>query len=329
MKKIWWTWDIRMRWAPGFSFTAKSYEDNYRALIDVAPKYGVEGVVIWGFLRDTHGGIDSALRICEYARNKGIAIIPGVGIDHYGGVYYDGESPYSLDYYLKKHPEAQAIDMDGNPFTFKWPATDHSSRAIACPSNVQTIDYYKESVEWLIKTFDLEGIQIEQGDNGLCYCKHCQRNRGVLLQNGKTDFTMAVKRMVPVIEHALSVNQQLTVISETYSGITAAEIAPLEKALSLFPSQVYISWQVYLGSEGIFKIDKDSRSKWPHGCLAVRTNNDAALGEFNDSDNIRKIVQLGKNAGLDMTYLYGEYPDRWPDTRINYEAWAAATEGDL
>jgi hypothetical protein len=45
MKRIWWTWDLRMRWAHGFSANAESYLANYRAAIDAAPRHGVEGIV--------------------------------------------------------------------------------------------------------------------------------------------------------------------------------------------------------------------------------------------------------------------------------------------
>lgn len=328
MRKVWWTWDVRMRWHPHFSFSAESYENNYRALIDAAARYGVECIVIWGFLRDMHGGIDTARRICEYGGDCGVAIMPGVGIDHYGGVYYDGCSPYSLDRYLMEHPGAQALDSDGIPFKFKWPITDPGYRMIACPSNSQTMKFYLESIEWLITTFDLEGFQIEQGDNGLCYCERCREKRGVLLRDGKIDFDMAGRRLVPVIEHALALKPDLTIISETYSGLTRNETEPLRDTLSRFPKEVYISWQAYLGSEAIFRIDENSRSEWQHGCLAILTNSDAQMGERDDSRNIRKAVELGRKAGLDMTYIYGEYPDRWPDTRSNYEAWAASAAGD-
>ena len=47
-------------------------------------------------------------------------------------------------------------------------------------------------------------------------------------------------------------------------------------------------------------------------------------GEIEDRENIKRAVELGRAAGLDMTYIYGEYGDGWPITRANYEAWAAA-----
>ena len=115
MRRIFWTWDIRMRWTHGFCFWSESYLENYRRLIDVSAALGVEGIIIWGFLRDVHGGIDSAKKLVEYANKRNVKIYPGIGIDDYGGIYCEGDSHYSLDTFLKSHPEMQAIRADGSP----------------------------------------------------------------------------------------------------------------------------------------------------------------------------------------------------------------------
>ena len=47
---------------------------------------------------------------------------------------------------------------------------------------------------------------------------------------------------------------------------------------------------------------------------------------MDDRENIRRAVALGRAAGLDMTYIYGEFNDGWPVTRGNYQAWAAAAD---
>ena len=45
-----------MRWAHGFSRWEESFVGNYKRAIERAVRYGVERIVIWGFLRDRHGG---------------------------------------------------------------------------------------------------------------------------------------------------------------------------------------------------------------------------------------------------------------------------------
>ncbi len=91
-----------------------------------------------------------------------------------------------------------------------------------------------------------------------------------------------------------------------------------------------MSWQLYDGPEwgrpGNFKIDEGIISPTRHGCAAVRTNNDIFQGEIDDSINIRKIMRLSRKAGLDMSYIYGEYPNSWPVTRKNYLVWLEEAE---
>ncbi len=177
MKKIWWTWDIRMHWAHGLCLFEKSYLDNYRNMIDAAAKLNVDGIVIWGFLRDSHGGISAAKAIADYASDNGVDIYPGVGIDSYGGVFYDGDSEYSLDKYLESHPEFHALNQDGTVQVYSWPPTDRKKRFNACPQHDEIIPYYQKSLEWLIETFKVKGFQIEQGDTGLCCCDKCSKKR--------------------------------------------------------------------------------------------------------------------------------------------------------
>ena len=331
MRKIWWNWDIRMRWAWGFSFSPESFEQNCFRQIDAAKKYGVEGIVIWGFLRDRHGGIESAKKIVEYAGEHGVKIFPGVGVDDYGGVYYDGSHQYSLDTYLEGHSEAQAIKEDGTPDTHRWPPSDLTVRKKACPSNTEVIGYYQESLEWLVDTFHLEGFQIEQGDSGLCYCPKCRAKERVTVPGIHSSLSDAAERIPQVVAPILKKYPNLTMICETYCGLADASVNALKPFMNKFPRQTIFSWQLYDGrcpgyENGIFKTAPGTAPGFNHGCAALRTNNDLFYGEFDDRENIRKALELSKAAGLDMTYIYGEYPDSWDITAANYKAWADAAE---
>lgn len=99
-----------------------------------------------------------------------------------------------------------------------------------------------------------------------------------------------------------------------------------------YPEQIILSWQLYDGPScslphGKFLIDADCHSGRKHGCAALRTNNDIFNGEVDDRENIAKALMLSKQAGLDMTYIYGEYPDSWPTTANNYRVWAETADG--
>lgn len=317
-----------MRWAPGFSSTRESFAANYRRAIDAAGRYGVEGIVIWGFLRDRHGGIDAAREVVEYAGNKGVAVLPGVGIDDYGGVYYQGDSPYSLDTYIQAHPEAQARNEDGTPQVHRWPPTDTDGRQKACPSDEHVVAFYRDSLAWLVETFGLNGFQIEQGDSGVCFCRRCRaKDRSIMKLDGedrpRISLEDAAVRIPAVVETVLPQRSGYAIITETYSGLLPAQIEQMAPVIVKYPDDFYISWQLYDGV-GRFKIDEQARSPSPHGCAALRTNNDRSGGEVDDRENIRRALDLSRNAGLDMTYIYGEYPDDRALTRGNYQAWSEA-----
>lgn len=324
MKKIWWTWDIRMRWAYGFSSDADSYVRNYRRAVDAASRYGVDAIVIWGFLRDDHGGVDAARAVCDYAAEKGVSILPGVGIDAYGGVYYQGTAAHSLDTFIRQHPGSQARNKNGSLAEHRWPPTDKSARLKACPSHPDLIPFYQESLHWLLDTFHLSGFQIEQGDCGLCHCERClARPRRVIRGLSLSE---AAERIGEVVRPALATQPNLLILSETYLGLTRQDVDAMTPVITAYPEPVVLSWQLYngAGARAKFKIDEGVVSPRTHGNAALRTNNDLFGGEADDRANICRALDLSRRAGLDMTYLYGEYPDDWPLTRANYAAWCSA-----
>jgi hypothetical protein len=64
---------------------------DYTRLVDFMSRNRIAAVVIYGFLRDSHGGIAAAQELCRYANERGVRIIPGIAINAYGGVYWEGD----------------------------------------------------------------------------------------------------------------------------------------------------------------------------------------------------------------------------------------------
>jgi len=161
MKVLLWSWDSRMTWddEPSniqtrmavadkkflYSKRPESYLAGFRRLVDYCAAQGIWGIVIWGFLRDSHGGIDAARDLCAYARDNGVAILPGAGLCSYGGYYYEGEHPYNLDTYLRAHPGRGSVArVDGDGRTV-GPVLD--------PSLEANRRWWREGLEWMIETF--------------------------------------------------------------------------------------------------------------------------------------------------------------------------------
>jgi hypothetical protein len=172
---MFWTWDHSANWMlddPGvlnfgcdnrYLKQPETFVEDYRRLTDLAAGLGVKGIIIWGFLRDAHGGIESAKRVADYAASRGVAILPGVGTNFYGGVYYEGDHPYCTATFLREYPDAQAIGAGGNKLA-----------GSVCPSHPRFVPWIQEGVRWLFKAFAIGGINVENGDFFVCHCPKCR-----------------------------------------------------------------------------------------------------------------------------------------------------------
>ncbi|MGI9355688.1 MAG: hypothetical protein ACR2PF_11090 [Rhizobiaceae bacterium] len=155
---------------------------DYQRLVDHCSKHRIAGVVIYGFLRDNHGGTVAAQELCRYANERGVRIIPGIAIGAYGGVYWEGNHKYNLSTWLKSNPQFAAqmekdigFQIADLAFPLNFPHSDYTMTA--CPSAPATIEWMEEAVAWLAETFDIGGINIESGDYGVCGCPRCVERR--------------------------------------------------------------------------------------------------------------------------------------------------------
>jgi hypothetical protein len=135
---------------------SESYLVGFKRLVDYCSKNGVKGIVIWGFLRDAHGGVAAAKELCTYAKEHGVAILPGVGLCSYGGYYFDGDHPFNLSTYLKKHPDRISKAFEEGGKREVTPVLDPSLKAN------QT--WWKDGLEWMLENFAIGGIDYEMGD---------------------------------------------------------------------------------------------------------------------------------------------------------------------
>ena len=173
-----WTWDHSNNWDwddPGMlnygcnnSYLKQpdTYLDDYRRLTDMAAGLGVKGAIIWGFLRDSHGGIEYAKRVADYADSRGVAIMPGVGTTWYGGCYYEGDHKYNLETFIKRNPDAVRRLENGD-------RDEHGM----CPTHPGFVEWVQKGLDWLFKEFAIGGVNLENGDFVVCYCSRCTKRR--------------------------------------------------------------------------------------------------------------------------------------------------------
>ena len=193
--RAWWTWDHSTNWELSqvghqeigvfnpYGKPPAGFLADYTRAVDFASRHRIAAIVIYGFLRDSHGGIAAAQELCRYANERGVRILPGIAVGAYGGVYWEGEHRYNLSTWLRDHPDIgsalekgvgfQIADLD---FPLTFPRSDYT--VAACPSRPETMDWMTDAVAWLAETFEIGGINIESGDYGVCGCARCRARRG-------------------------------------------------------------------------------------------------------------------------------------------------------
>jgi hypothetical protein len=354
-----WTWDHSTNWMlddPGMQISGcynryykkpETFVEDYRRLTDFTAGLGLKGIIIWGFLRDSHGGIKAARQVAEYAAQRGVAILPGFGTTWYGGAYYEGKSPYSLRTFLAKHPDAHMLDETGKPIGY---AGDGG----ACLAHPAYQKWLKRSIEWLFREFPIGGFNLENGDFLVDYHPLTRRLR-------ETEWPADDPEVFA--HQGLSYNQALSVIRDrlpsilatyaTYSGFQSTSKLLQNTGLgqrppaflTRLPTQAVCQWTLtgMVRSEPLpltaFLDDGAPASvyenpNWPKGLKAPAPRNVGFLhqssqwvGPYTNRytcmvSTIKEACLRGFESGLEGVIIHGEVSARCIPYALNYLAFS-------
>jgi hypothetical protein len=222
--RILWTWDHSTNWnldyegqldwgcTNAYLKPPKAFLDDYKRIIKWSSRNGYQGIIIWGFLRDSHGGIKAAQQLCEFANKYNVRILPGVGTSYYGGIYYEGEHIYNSLAWLKQYPAFAAIDKVGSPMLR------------LCPSEPANQDWLRQGIKWLLNNFEIGGVNLESGDFMVCYCKRCHHAREELKSKEPNFFKEMLISISPVVYEINHLNKNIWVTYGTYTGFNLASL---------------------------------------------------------------------------------------------------------
>ncbi len=360
--RMFWTWDHSTEWALNrlgahthgscneYGRSTQSFLDDYTALLRWCGRHDVDAVVVWGLLRDSHGGLESAKRLCDVAAEENVRLLCGVGLNAYGGVYYEGDSPYNLERHLQASPELYAVDAEGNSTNFSIDAVGNRVRLSntstpgprgfyhACPSRPENQEFVAESLEWLFKNLQLGGVQIETGDTGVCQCSLCRDRR----KHPADSFSWEdMALMYPLAADAVrSISPDAWILCETYShpepyigpkaapGFGDGKAAWADESLEKFPREVFVQWVAdrYLrqGDPDRVWTDKGRVSgKGLRHVMRAHVGTDWGWGAFRGEvalEWIAKMVQQSVSSGFEGIALFGEVSPFHTGAELNYLA---------
>lgn len=247
--RTFYTWDHSTNWdliQPGcrlggcheiYEKPPPAFVEDYTRLIDYMCSLGLNHLIIWGALRDTHGGAEALRKLVEYGKANGVRVAPGVGVNCYGGVYYEGDHEYSLVNLLHKYPELAAVDENGKPMI----NNQNPRISVACPRNEKVIDWTLRSIRWLIKEINPVAIHFETGDYGVCHCNICKATSA----RGKrvSDEDMA-EILPPIAAEVRKFNTDCWLSYNHYTGYTREMMANPPAFARKIPSDVICKWGV-------------------------------------------------------------------------------------
>ena len=348
--RVLWTWDYCVFWddtyyvrghgATGENLRRAYFLKDFKRMVDFCSEHGINGIVIWGALRAHNDGAAQLKELIKYGKQKGVKILPGIGVFAYGGIFYDPReqlsmiggtnftsNPHSLPVWLDKHPELAAVGADGKPLSMGIYS------AVACPSKKENLKWFKDSFEWLCDEYQIEGTQIEVGDYAICHCDDCSKRR-----SGAKESVFMVEDMVEpytaAYEIAKKANPDSWVICETYSSYAipkptdkpgqfgSALNEQQKKQLSVLPSGAILNWVVDRvvpfrpTQEWPEKADlpiKNNISRMHHGSQwSVNSTEEWAVQEIGD------MVKHSRACGVNGISIFGEESPASPPNEANY-----------
>lgn len=348
--RILWTWDYGVFWDDSFYWQGRGstgenqrrthFLKDYKRMVDFCSDCGINGIVIWGALRAHDNGVEQFRELVKYGKEKGVRILPGVGVFSYGGVFFDPResiqfteqfpvtNPYSLSTWLKEHPELQAIGSDGKPYNMGIYS------ALACPSKKENLEWFKRSFQWLCEEFEIEGAQVEIGDYGICHCNDCNKKR-----RGDIGAVVMVEDMLEpyfvACEVAKKTNPDAWIICETYSSFaspqkteepgrffTALSDKQKKYLADGLPEDAIVQWGMDKAvpynstqewSENIFLPSKNNIARIHHGSQwAVNGKDEWAVY------SIGEMVRNSRISGVNGVSIFGEESPASPPNEANY-----------
>jgi len=364
--RMFWNWDHSTIWARGvpgeqeigcanpYLKQAKDYLNDYRRIADFMGEHKLNGLIVWGFLRDGHGGVKTSQEIVSHANERGVKILPGYGTSYYGGPYYEGNHPFNVYTWLSKNPELRIVHerkYGCEPQVVPIPAL--------CPSKSRNQQWLREGAEWFFTEFPgLGGVNLENGDFLMCECEDCKRARERPGNDPNFYYDMMANQL-PIIEVGSKLIPQAWFTFATYTGFNEGAIWPntwnfkqeqvrtrVPRFVEQYPDTAICQWTyTYMVDGWGREPEAQVRKKWPSGLRPPTKHSIGLLHQGSQgwpapdiwwtksargSDSGQRFVDISElirytcmrcaEEGLEGLEITGEVSDDSPANELNYLA---------
>lgn len=337
-----WTWDHSTNWHLDqigmqeigamnvYAKRADGFLADYCRLVDFMSDQRIGAVVVYGLLRDDHGGVEAADQLCRYASERGVRIIAGIGVNAYGGVYWEGDHPYNLATWLRRNPHLAA--QLARPVGFEiadyghlpFPRNDYAMTA--CPSRPENAAFNEEAVAWLTETLPIGGINFETGDYGVCECDDCRRRRTADSSWSLADMAKLYPRL---FEAARSRRDDLWLYCEVYwDNILDLQAQRPLAALPDDPIYQYCINRSYWPRVQR-ELDPAHVAAMPHTRNVLRTHMGTQWNQERYAfigQDFAAMATLAHASGLQGVTIFGEVSEYSVPNELNYLAFARFSE---
>ena len=254
-----WNWDSRTHWvhAPnrellkghGNGWYPHVYGNgkdvflrDFKTMIDFAAEHRINGIIVWGFLRDEHGGVEAAKEICEFASKRGVRIMPGVGPNQYNGFYYQGDHQFNSVTWAKDRPYLRAL---GPVEGFNKPEPIPTTLCLLKKENQQ---WLRDGVNWMYDNFAIGGLDVETSESWTCQCEDHKRLQGGPHRFGDVELAQRI-----IMEEVRKRDPKAWIILNPYDHQGGYSKEQLEKLLDVMPESIVLWYEKSPGAyEGKF-----------------------------------------------------------------------------
>jgi hypothetical protein len=329
-------------------------------VLDYMGEHKLNGLVLWGFLRDNHGGAEDARALTDYANTRGVRVLPGIGTSFYGGFYYYGAHPFHMDTWLADNPDAYFL-LRNNHRLVEGDTGLTRFRNALCPSQPENRDWLRRGAEWMFTEFPkLDGANLENGDFFTCQCQRCTELRAKPTADPNFYYDMAVTQM-PVIEAARKLRADPWMTYATYTGFNPEEMwkhtdpslirSKIPRFVAQYPETAICQWTFTSMVKGWGEEpENEVRQRWPRGLRPPTKHSIGLLHQGSQwyrqtkewwtrsprgnntgqryvdiSELIRYTCERCAQEGLEGLEILGEVSDASPANEVNYLAFEEFT----